>query len=472
MTSQFAQPNAPQGRLRDRIFRAGSWTLVGYGSELSFRLISNLILTRLLFPEAFGAVAAAAALISGLNLISDFGVAQVITQNPRGDQAGFLRSAWVFLLGRSLVLWMIIVLCCLLLNLTAVRNFLPLSSVYANRSFALITASLGFSLVLGGAESTCTFLSIRHLNYRPFVIIQLANRIVTLPLMIIWAWLSPSVWALVGGSLAGSIVRLILTHTLLPGPWMSFRWEKEDLKELVQTGRWFTISSFGTFLSQQSEVILLGFLVPSSVLGIYSVAKLLVGAGEGLLDRLHTSLTLPVLSEVVRNNPGNLRDRYYRFRWPIEVAAGLFSGGLFAAGHFLVSFLYDARYAEAGLMLPILALGTAIYPYLIMRSAFAATGETHIFAAISMLQAASFLVCVTVGFLAFGLLGAVGGVAFHRIIPSIVIFILARRRDWITPWRELVIIPAFIVGLLVGKGIVLIALALGLTNIHQLLHHV
>jgi O-antigen/teichoic acid export membrane protein len=470
VTLQFEQTIAPETRLQDRVLKAGSWTLAGYGVNLCVRLLANLILTRLLFPEAFGAVAAAAALTMGLALITDFGVGPVIIQSPRGEQVGFLRTAWVFQLWRCTLLWIILLGLCALLHLPAIRNLLPAGSVFANPSFALVTASLGLTLVLGGAESTCIFLNIRRLNYRPIVTIELISRIVMLPLMIIWAWIAPSVWALVGGTLTASVLRLVLSHTVIPGPRMGLNWEKDHLQEIVRFGRWIAVSSFATFIAQQSDVILLGILMPGSVLGLYSVAKLLVDAGEGLLEKLNSALALPVMGEVLRKDPSKLQDRYYRFRLPIELTAGLLGGCLFAAGQFVVNFLYDARYAEAGMMLSILALGTATYPFLIIRSAFTATGDAHIVAAISILQAVSLVVCMAIGFFAFGLLGVVGGVALHRIIPSMAIMFLARKRDWISIRHELRTIPAFVVGVLIGKGITLIATALHFENIHQLLH--
>jgi len=74
---------------------------------------------------------------------------------------------------------------CALLSLPAIRNLFPAGSVFADRSFALVTASLGLTVVLAGAESTCIFFNIRRLNYRPVVTIDLISRIVVLPLVII-----------------------------------------------------------------------------------------------------------------------------------------------------------------------------------------------------------------------------------------------------------------------------------------------
>jgi O-antigen/teichoic acid export membrane protein len=470
VTQEIEHAAAPQPRLRDRAIRAGAWTIGAYGSDLAIRLLSNLILTRLLFPDAFGVVAASSALISGLVLVSDFGIRAVVVQSTRGDQAGFLWSVWVFQLGRGVLLWLALVGVCALLGIPAVRNLLPDASVFASPSFPLITGALGFSLVLGGAESTSIPLNMRHLNYRPIVLINLASKIASLPIILIWAWFAPSVWALIGGAVAGGFVRLVLSHTSIPGPRMSLKWEKDDFREIVRFGRWIIVSSMTTFISAQWDVILLGIIAPGSVLGLYSIAKLLSAVGEGLLDQLNVSLALPILSEVVRKSPRDVRDRYYRFRLPIDLAAGLQSGGLFVAGSFIVNFLYDPRYAGAGLMLQLLALGTLSYPSTLIGSAFTATGETHINAFISIMRALSLIACMALGFVIFGVNGAVGGVAVHRILPSGALLLVARQRDWIGIWEELRVVPAFVAGVLIGKMGVLAAGALGIENIHQLLH--
>ena len=200
------------------------------------------------------------------------------------------------------------------------------------------------------------------------------------------------------------------------------------------------------------------------------IAKLLASTGEGLLDGLSGTLALPIFGEVIRKDPSSFRNRYYRFRLPIELTAGLLSGVLFMAGAFIVNFLYDERYAQAGFMLQILALGTLSYPLLIIATAFTVTGDTHISAAISILKAISLFGFIMIGFFAFGMPGAIGGVALHRVIPSVTIVSLAHRRDWIWIRHELRIIPAFLVGVLIGKGLVVLAAAFSIQNIHQIVH--
>src|SRR5438045_2674881 len=97
-----AKPKVP---LRKRVLKAGVWTLASYAAEISSRFISNLIVTRLLFPEAFGLIAAATALMVSLSLISDVGVRTLVIQSERGEDPNFLHAAWTFQSIRGIALW-------------------------------------------------------------------------------------------------------------------------------------------------------------------------------------------------------------------------------------------------------------------------------------------------------------------------------------------------------------------------------
>lgn len=438
--------------LRKRALNAGAWTLASYSVELSTRFLSNIILTRLLFPEAFGTVAAAMTIIAGLQLLTDFGVRAVIVQSPHGDEVQFLRTAWVFQCMRSTLLWLLLMLVCVFLMSASVQSLFPATSVFADPSFPIVTGVLGLSIILSGVESTTIPLNIRRLNFRPVVVLDLTAKIVPLPIVIAWAYAFPSVWSIVAGSLAASVLRAALSHLIIPGPRMAFTSRREYLNEIVSFGKWISVSSFATFISSYSDIIILGLLLPSPLLGIYYIAKTLRDAIESFLERLNSTMTLPVLSEIIRSNPENLKDRYYRFRLPIEIVAAGFAGYLFAAGELIVHILYDQRYSEAGLMLKILSFGLLLYPFQLIRSAFTAVGKTNIVAWVSILEAASLGACLSSGFYIYGAIGAIAGIAASRVAPSIAMLILAHRSGWIDPFKELRWIFIFAFGYLSGKA--------------------
>ena len=70
------------------------WTIANYGLSQALRFGSNLILTRLLFPDLFGLMSLVNVIIMGLGLFSDIGVGTSIIRSKRGNDPDFLNSAW------------------------------------------------------------------------------------------------------------------------------------------------------------------------------------------------------------------------------------------------------------------------------------------------------------------------------------------------------------------------------------------
>jgi hypothetical protein len=54
--------------------RGSMLTVISFGGQNALRLGSNLILTRLLFPEAFGLMALVQVFMTGLQMFSDLGI--------------------------------------------------------------------------------------------------------------------------------------------------------------------------------------------------------------------------------------------------------------------------------------------------------------------------------------------------------------------------------------------------------------
>ena len=71
------------------------------------RLGSNLILTRLLVPEAFGTMALVNALVMGLTMFSDMGTGPAIQKCAHGDEPEFLDTVWSVQAIRGGVLWLV-----------------------------------------------------------------------------------------------------------------------------------------------------------------------------------------------------------------------------------------------------------------------------------------------------------------------------------------------------------------------------
>src|SRR5579871_291538 len=388
--------------LKKRIVSASAWTVGTYGVENVLRLISSLVLSRLLFPEAFGLISASSSIIVAIGLFSDLGIRAVIIQSPRGDKDDFLRSAWVFQFLRGMLLWLVLILICSIISLPTIGNALPQGSAFANKLFPAVTVALGFGLVLNGFETTAVYLNVRQMRFRPFAVVDIVTKIVTIAVMIGLAIRFRDVWALVAGNVSSGILRLVLSHTVIPGPRMAWNWNKDHFREIIHFGKWITVSSIASFFASQCDILILGVLLSGAVLGVYSIARTLVGAAHGLVEKINSSLALSVLGEVLRESPTELRRKYYRFRFPIDALSASIGGLLCATGPQIVGALYDNRYSLAGPMLQLLAISLAIYPLQLIRSAFTAIGQTYTVAAVSIISAISLVAFLMVGYLTFG----------------------------------------------------------------------
>ena len=94
--------------LRERAMRASVWALGGNLASVSIRLGSNLLLTRLLFPEAFGTMAIVQAVMIGLAMLTDAGIEPAVIKSRRGHESIFLNTAWTLQVMQGVLVWLVV----------------------------------------------------------------------------------------------------------------------------------------------------------------------------------------------------------------------------------------------------------------------------------------------------------------------------------------------------------------------------
>lgn len=397
-------------RLKARVARSTSWIILGYGASQGLRLASNLILTRLLFPEAFGLMALITTVTVGLRLFSDVGLSPSIAQSKRGDDPDFLDTAWTIQVIRGFLLW---VVACLLAY--------PAAQFYGEADLAVYLPIAAFSLVISGFNPSRIETANRHLLMGRLTALDLMSQAVGIVSMIILAWLLQSVSALVIGMLIVAVVKLLLTHFALPGQANRFRWESDAVGELMHFGKWIFLSTACWFFTSQGDKLVLGKFLSLENLGIYNIGFFLASFPVLLGSAVTQRVMIPIYRESARP------ERIRRLRF------GLSSGlvGLLVilafAGPWLVDFMYDDRYAQAGSIVVILSLAQIV---LVMgttydQAALAAGDSRRVFiysAARSVFQFTFLILGATYG----GLIGALIGMAVSILLAHGVLIWLAR----------------------------------------------
>jgi len=241
--------------------------VVGQGANHAIRLGSNLVLTRLLFPEAFGLMAIVQAVILGLELVSDLGVGLSVVQNEKGEDDEYLNTAWSIQALRGAALWGVSLLLCL-----------PLGAFYGEPSLSGLVAAASFSVVLDGLCSMSIFRMRRQLLMGRLTALELGTRAAGTLTSIGLAFVFPTVWVLVAGRLFGGVAKLVASHVVRESPRHHFRWDPVAARSIYRFGRWILLATPFSFLTNQGDRLILGRFLTMEELGLFAVGALLAKA--------------------------------------------------------------------------------------------------------------------------------------------------------------------------------------------------
>lgn len=416
-TSALLQRLISGSGLGARAFRSSALTVLGYGGSQALRLASNLILTRLLFPEAFGVMSLVWVFMQGLANFSDLGVGQSILQNKRGDDPDFLDTVWTVQIIRGAVLW-----------LATIALAVPAARFYNAPDLALLLPVVGLALLIAGFNPTRLDTAQRHMAIGRVTVVDLIAQSVGLLAGVAFALATRSIWALVISAVTAATLQMVLYWLVLPGHRNRFRLEGPAARELVRFGKWIFLSTIAGFLLAQGDKIILGKYISLGSLGIYNIGYFLASFPVLLGWTVLRRIMIPVYRDMPPDASGENFARLRKMRFLLSVGMLALIFFMAFAGPWLVQILYDTRYHPAGGVVALMSL--ALVPQVVMATydhVALAAGDSRAYFLLSVQRALFMVTGLLVGVSLGGLGGAlVGqGIAMIAIVPLVVR--LARR---------------------------------------------
>lgn len=402
--------------LKRLALKGSAWVLFGFAISQLLRLGGNIILTRLLTPEVFGIMGIVTALLIGLEMFSDVGLRPNIIQNKRGEDLAFIRTAWTIQIIRGLIL-----------SLIAAILAWPLAVINDEPTLVLITTVAGLTAIISGFNSTWLLVYSRRMVLDKLVLLDLFSQFISIVVTIIWAWYYPSIWALILGSFVGSTLKLVGSHTVLSGVPMQFQWEKKAAHELIRFGRWIFIGAALGFLVARLDIFVFGSFAGMTMLGVFVLAKTLSRLVTVALMKLSSSVLLPVYSRLAERSTKELRHKTFKIR---AILLAFFLPMLWAVvlwGDYIIDFLYDERYQDAGWMLQLLAAGsTATAIIITIQPVLLAVGDSFRHMIKSAGQVVFQILGMTIGAYIAGIPGFIAGMALADLLTYPIIVYLIR----------------------------------------------
>jgi len=411
-----------------RAVRSSALTVAGFGASQVIRLATNLILTRLLFPEAFGMMALVSVVLLGLGQFSDVGIGPSIMQSKRGDEEDFLNTAWTIQVIRGVSLFLV-----------ASLLAWPAARFYGEAQLTYLLPVAGLTLMIDGFNPTKLESAHRHMKLGRLTAIDIATQVIGVLIAILFAWWLRSAWALVISGVISGLVQLWFYRAFLSGIKNHFRWEPAARHELIHFGKWIFLSTVCGFAFSQSDKIVLGKYLDLRAFGIYNIGFFLASFPLMLGSMVNQKIVIPIYRECP---PDQSRENYLslrRMRMPMTGALIVLVTLFSALGVWFVGVLYDPRYHAAGAVVVLLALMQI--PTIIQLTydqATLAAGDSRRFFVLTLARAVFMITGLLVGLQMAGLFGAILGQGLARVAVYPVTVWLARRVGAWDPLHDLV----------------------------------
>lgn len=436
--------------LGGRMVKAALWLVGSNVSSQALRLISSLVLTRLLMPDAFGLLAAMSTLYFGLVMFSDMGIWQSVVKSENGNELRFLGTAWTAQLIRALILVLLVCLMAAGVFFLSQSRWIQASSVYADPRMPWMMASFSVCALLQGLESMKLATAQRNLHGAYLARLELLSQLAAMVTTIGLTWWTRSVWSLMVGTMVYSLARTWMSHFYLPGQHVRPCWDPVHAREIIGFGKWIFLSSVIGFLAANIEKLILAALLTATSFGLFSIASTLLAALVGVYASLNGHVVFSSMSQALRGNRADMVRLYGRVQRIADVLLGGLAGVLIMSGQWAIWILYDPRYEQAGWMLQTLGVGLLALRYQVVEQLMFATNQPAWVSGNNVLRALGLLVGVPAGFALAGERGALVVVVACQFASWPLTLIFKWREGLLGHGSERWWLPALLAGLLIG----------------------
>lgn len=449
-----ADVSASAPGFRSKILKSTQLSGLRFMSDVGLRLVSTVVLTRFLAPEIYGVFAIVLVYLFLLEMFSDLGLRSLILTKEGSVEDGFLRTCWTVSILRGLAIALFSVVIAVTIAVMQGQGTFAADSAYSAMVLPWAIAALGGATFLMGFRSPMGFMHERDMEFGRVTIAYVATNFVGLIVTIALAYYLRSIWALVIGHAAKSVIQVILSFVIFKGPSMRLHLSRPDLGVVIGRGKWLIGHSILHALSQSADRLVLGFVMTSTTFGFYFIARQLVDLVLRFLTSVDAQMGLQIFTHLQKSTVAEFRCNYYRYRLFFDALAGLSAGGLIVLSPLVIRIIFDDRYLGVAPIAQILVWSVLLIGPILPRTAFSAERLFREMTLLSALTAGTLWTGLVMAIFLFQSVNvALIVIALHRLPEAMMITLMAGERDWIIIWREFISFGFCAVGIVIGLSI-------------------
>ena len=309
------------------------------------RLGSNLLLARMLSPEAFAITGLAMTVIFTFNMLSDGGFKAFILRHEEGESDKLLSTLWTVKLFRDIVLAII-----LFFSSDTIAVFFGIPEM------SLVLKVLCLNFLFEGIKPMTDLLAERRNKVATVMYLHFGCYIFSTLVTLVGVYFYRSYWAIIVGMISNMAFMAISGYLFLGANGAYISLDRKICKEFLAWAKFIIPSSIITLLLMQLDKIILGRALSVTELGLYYVAFNFSAASLTLVIQYARKVMEPYMASVYRDDPSAYADKYYAFRMKLSLLMAFAVGLLSGCSYIFFDILYDDRYVSASYYLSILLI--------------------------------------------------------------------------------------------------------------------
>ncbi len=286
--------------LKQKTLNGIKWTTFSAIIVTFLQLTQIAILTRFLDPSAFGLMAIVMVIIGFSQAFLDMGISNAIIHKQHITHEQLSTLYWVNVIAGILLFFVV----CIAAPFAAAFYKVP--------ELTNLIILLGVTFLIQPFGQQFMVLWQKEMRFSEMAKIDIINKLVSFAVSVWLAHKGYGVYALVSGTIAGTIVQTI--QFILMGlreyrP--SFIFLTSEIKEFISFGAYQMSERTINYFNYQIDTILVGKLLGMEALGIYNIAKQLVMRPAQVFNPIITKVTFPAMSKVQNDLP-KLKEVYLK----------------------------------------------------------------------------------------------------------------------------------------------------------------
>nr|WP_145546202.1 lipopolysaccharide biosynthesis protein [Variovorax boronicumulans] len=350
-----------------------------------FSLASTAVLARLLAPEDFGLVAMVMSVAAFAGVFKDFGLSAAAVQ--AADSLTPAQASNLFWLNLAVGA---------LLTLATMASAPLVGRIFDQAALVPVTVCMALSFLLASLGTQHAATLQRLLLFRRKAAADVAGALLSFGLSILLALQGYSYWALVWGTLAGTLATSLLLVALSPLPLQRPRLG-QGVRHLLRFGGDVTAFEFVNYFHRNLDNVLIGRFWGAEALGLYSRAyQLLMFPINNLRAPINT-VAFAAMSKL-RGDPEQFRAYYRKVSFLLALTSMPVVAFLAVAAESVLALLLGPRWSGAVPIFQALALAGFIQPVASLRGLVAlSSGRSRDYLFLGVINAVGVCLAFAVG---------------------------------------------------------------------------